>query len=250
MSESKTARFERIISEVAEARRGAAGIGTQAEKSVHAVLKSYYAPDSDATEVAVNGYIADICDTNSNRIVEIQTRQFYSMKNKLRAFLPEFDVTIVYPLPMIKTITNIDSDTGTVLSRRKSPRKRSIYEIFEEMYGIRDFLNDPHLHFKIVTLEAEEFRFKGLTEQHGRKTRVLSDIVPVRMLEEIDIYEVRDLIMFVPAELGSEFTRSTLASAAGISKYLAGYVAGLLYVTGLVTRDGTRLNREIVNKLE
>ena len=200
--------------------------------------------------MAVNGYIADICDTASNRIIEIQTRQFYSMKKKLEAFLPEFDVTIVYPLPVIKTLINIDSDTGTVLSRRKSPRKRSIYEIFEEMYGIRDFIRDPHLHFKIVSLEVEEYRFQGMTEQHGRKTRVLSDIIPVRILEETDIYEIRDLIMFLPEELGSEFTRSSLASAAGISKYLAGYVAGLFHVTGLVTRDGTRKNRELVHRIE
>ena len=250
MTETEQKRFEQIKNEVAGFNRGIAGIGTLSEKSVHAVLKNYYAPSKDALEVAVNGYVADICDTETNTIIEIQTRQFYTMKNKLRAFLPEFDLTIVYPLIMSKYVFNIDPDSGAVISKRKSPKKHSIYEIFVEMYGIRDFLNDPHLHFKVVTLEAEEYRYKGLSEQHGRKTKVLSDIIPLRILEEIDIYELRDLIMFLPEELGSEFTRSSLAKAAGISKTLSGYVAALMYVTGLVKRDGTRSNREVVNRIE
>ncbi len=250
MNEEDIVRFENIRKAVSDAGRGLAGIGTLSEKSVHAVLKAYYAPSPDDVEVAVNGYVADICDTRSNTITEIQTRQFCSMKKKLDAFLPEFDVTIVYPLPLHKYIYNIDPDTGAVLSKRKSPKKRCIYDIFVEMYGIRDYLKDPHLHFKIVSLETEEYRYRGLSEQHGRKTKILSDIMPVRVLEEIDIYEIRDLIMFLPEELGDEFTRTSLAQAAGISKYLAGYVAGLLYVTGLVSRDGTRSNRELVNRIE
>ncbi|MCR5324641.1 MAG: hypothetical protein K6E85_15400 [Lachnospiraceae bacterium] len=249
MTDAQQKRFEKIKNEVAGFNRGIAGIGTMGEKSVHAVLKNFYAPSKDTLEVAVNGYVADICDTNTNNIIEIQTRQFYSMKKKLKAFLPEFDVTIVYPLPVQKYVFNIDPETGSVITKRKSPKKRSIYDIFEEMYGIRDYLNDPNLHFKIVCLEAEEYRYKGLSEQHGRKTKILSDIVPVRILEEIDIYETRDLIMFLPEELGNEFTRTSLSAAAGISKALAGYVAALLYVTGLVTRDGTRSNREVVNRI-
>ena len=250
MTEADIARFEKIKNAVANAGRGLAGIGTLSEKSVHAVLKAYYAPSPDDLEVAVNGYVADICDTKTNTVIEIQTRQFYSMKKKLEAFLPEFDVTIVYPLPVQKYVYNIDPDTGAVLSKRKSPKKRSSYEIFEEMYGIRDYLKDPHLHFKIVALEVEEYRYQGLSEQHGRKFKVLSDIMPVRIVEETDIYEIRDLIMFLPEELGDEFTRSTLAKATGISKYLAGYVTALMYVTGLVTRDGSRLNRELVHRID
>lgn len=249
MTEAEVSRFESIRNAVADAGRGLAGIGTYGEKSVHAVLKAFYAPSPDDVEVAVNGYVADICDTKTNTVIEIQTRQFYTMKKKLEAFLPEFDVTIVYPLPVLKYIYNIDPDTGAVLSKRKSPKKRSIYDIFVEMYSIRDYLKDPHLHFRIVSLEAEEYRYKGLCEQHGKKQRILSDIMPVRILEEIDIYELRDLIMFLPGELGDEFTRSSLAKAAGIDKYLAGYVAGLLYVTGLVVRDGSRSNRELVHRI-
>ena len=244
MSTPDNDRFAEVKDRVLGYSRGKTGIGSLAEKSVHAVLKSYYAPNDDMIEVAINGFVADVCF--DDKIYEIQTRQFYTMKRKLDAFLPDFDVTIVYPLPVSKKIIKIDPETGLVQSRRKSPLKPCVYDAFFELYGIRDYLNNEHLHIKIVSLEVEDIRYIGMTEQHGRKKRTLSDLVPVRIVEETDIYEVRDMMMFIPPELGDEFTCSEFAAAAGINRYLAGYVVGLLYVTGVTTRDGSRRNREYV----
>ena len=36
------------------------GIGTLSEKTIHAVLKNYYAPDEDMHEIPIEGYVADI----------------------------------------------------------------------------------------------------------------------------------------------------------------------------------------------
>ena len=234
-SDAQILLFERLKESLAGFNKGIAGIGTLSEKSVHAVLKSYYAPNEDALEVAINGFVADVCD--GKEIFEIQTRHFYTMKRKLEAFLPEFDVTIVYPLPVSKTVVNIDSDTGAVLSRRKSPRKRGIYEIFYELYGIRDYIKDPHLHIRIVSMDVEEYRYQGLTEKHGRKIRVLSDVVPLHPISETDIFDTRDLMMFVPAELEEEFTVAEFAASAGISVDLTRYTLGLLTIAGVLERE-------------
>ncbi len=247
MTTAQKERFEKIRDEVAGKNRGIAGIGTLSEKSVHAVLKNYYAPDADALEVAVNGFFADVCF--DDRILEIQTRHFYTMKRKLDAFLPEFDVTVIYPVTAKKKIRNVDPETGLVTSSRSSPRHGSVYDIFPELYGLRDHLRDPHLHFKIVTLTVDEYRFIGMTEKHGRKKRVSSDCIPTEIIEEIDIFEPRDLIMFLPIGLGESFTRSQLAAAAGISRELAGYVTGLLKNLDLVNVSETRLGRELLYEI-
>ncbi|MCR5685879.1 MAG: hypothetical protein K6G81_10755 [Lachnospiraceae bacterium] len=230
-------RFEETKDAVLASRPHSMGFGSLAEKSVHAVLKRYYSPTDDDMEVPVGGFVADICYGMS--IIEIQTRQFYTMKRKLEAFLPEYDVTIVYPLPVSKTLFYIDPDTGKVKNRRKSNKKRNIYELFYEMYGIRDYINDPHLHFKALLYEAEEYRYQGLTEKHGRKERVLTDIVPARVLEEISIESVRDLMMFVPVELDDVFTTRDFARAAGIAWDLAGFCVGILKITGNIEKTGT-----------
>ena len=44
--------------EIAEKDRG--GIGTYNEKTLHAVLKNFFEPDSAYHEIPVNNYIADI----------------------------------------------------------------------------------------------------------------------------------------------------------------------------------------------
>lgn len=238
MSHPDNERFEMIKNRILNVSRGNTGIGSLSEKSVHAVLKSYYAPNDDMIEVAINGFVADVCfDRN---IYEIQTRQFYTMKRKLDAFLPEFDVTIVYPLPVKKTILRVDPDSGHITSRRVSPRKPGIYDVFYELYGIRDYLKNRHLHIKITSLEIEDIRFTGLTEQHGRRKRPLSDLVPVRILDETDIMDIRDMMMFVPPQLNEEFTCSEFARAAGIGTELARYVTGLLRITGILERNGRK----------
>ena len=36
------------------------GIGTLSEKTVHAVMKNYYAPDTDMHEIPIENFVADI----------------------------------------------------------------------------------------------------------------------------------------------------------------------------------------------
>lgn len=113
------------------------GIGTLSEKTVHAVLKNYYAPDEDMHEIPIEGSVADIY--TGTEIVEIQTRSFDRMRDKLRKFLPLYPVTIIYPIPYEKWLIWIDEETGEFSSRRKSPVKGNAYAAFRELYKIKIF---------------------------------------------------------------------------------------------------------------
>ena len=55
-----TERFDAIRDRIMHEKRARAGIGTYQEKTVHAILKDYYAPDPSMQEIPVAGYIADI----------------------------------------------------------------------------------------------------------------------------------------------------------------------------------------------
>ena len=132
------------------------GIGTLSEKTVHAVLKNYYAPDEDMHEIPIEGSVADIY--TGTEIVEIQTRSFDRMRDKLRKFLPLYPVTIIYPIPYEKWLIWIDEETGEFSSRRKSPVKGNAYAAFRELYKIKNFLLEENLHFKFVFLNMEEYR--------------------------------------------------------------------------------------------
>ena len=65
-------RFLKICLRYRENIRERSGIGTLGEKTVHAVLKDYFEPNSEYQEIKVDGYFADIA--RKGEIFEIQTR--------------------------------------------------------------------------------------------------------------------------------------------------------------------------------
>ena len=85
-------RFEAAKNRVIGINRERQGIGTLSEKTVHAVLKNYYAPDTDMHEIPIENFVADIF--TGTEIIEIQTRSFQVMRRKLDAFLK------IYPVRM------------------------------------------------------------------------------------------------------------------------------------------------------
>ena len=89
-------RFILAREKVLSGEMGKNGIGTLGEKTLHAVIKNYLEPREELQEVRVNGYVADIC--RENQIWEVQTRNFNTLRRKLEAFLPEYKVTVVYPI--------------------------------------------------------------------------------------------------------------------------------------------------------
>ena len=75
-----TERFERARGRVIGIERQRLGIGTLSEKTVHAVLKNYYAPDEDMHEIPIENFVADIFDGEA--VIEIQTRSFQNMRGR------------------------------------------------------------------------------------------------------------------------------------------------------------------------
>ena len=141
MTSEETARFTAAKERIIGKNRERNGIGTLSEKTVHAVLKNYYAPDETQHEIPVEGCVADIF--NGKEIIEIQTRSFDRMRPKLERFLPLYPVTIVYPIPYCKHVFWIDEETGEISGGRKSPLKGSPYLAFKELYRIKAYLQDP-----------------------------------------------------------------------------------------------------------
>ena len=68
------ARFEQAKQKIIGMNRERQGIGTLGEKTIHAVLKNYYAPDCEMQEIPIENFVADIF--TGTEIIEIQTRSF------------------------------------------------------------------------------------------------------------------------------------------------------------------------------
>lgn len=232
--------FSEAYQRTAYVNRERQGIGTLGEKTLHALLKNYFEPDRTKHEIRVGTYYADIFD--GEQIIEIQTRQFNKLREKLAAFLPDYRVTIVYPVLGRKWLYWLDKESGEVSKGRLSPRKGSVYEVCAELYKIKAYLKNPNLHLRVLVLEAEEYRYLDGWSRDKKKGSSKYDKVPTKLLDELCIESLQDYRRFLPEGLPTEFGTQEFAKAAHISRKLAQVVLNILYDTGTVERVGKQGN--------
>jgi len=241
-------RFEEAKNRIIGIDRQRLGIGTLSEKTVHAILKNYYEPDEDKQEIPIENYVADIYA--DGEIIEIQTRQFNKLRDKLSAFLPLYPVTIVYPIPREKWLIWIDEESGELSKKRKSPAKGNPYVAFAELYKIKMYLKNPNLRLKLVLLDMEEYRLLNGWSKDKKKGSTRYDRIPTRLVEEIDISCIQDYMQFVPYELEGNFTTKEFAKAVRISPTLSQVVLNILYHVGTVERVGKKGNAYLYQVVE
>ena len=205
-----TERFERARGRVIGIERQRLGIGTLSEKTVHAVLKNYYAPDEDMHEI----------------------------RRKLAAFLPLYPVTIVYPIPHVKWLHWMDEETGEISPGRKSPKKGNAYQAFIELYKIRPFLKDPNLRLRLDLIDMEEYRLLNGWSRDKKKGSDRFDRIPLTFVEEVRVDRREDYMQFIPYEIPEEFTAKDFAACAKIPVRLAQTVLLLLTDLLIVERIG------------
>lgn len=233
-------RFEAARNKIIGGERNPKGIGTLTEKTVHAVLKNYYQPDPSKQEIPIGNLVADIF--TGEEILEIQTRNFFPLRKKLEAFLPDYPVTIIYPLPYQKWVIWIDEETGELTPKRKSPKTGSLYDAFKELYKIKDFLSHCHLTIKVVFLDMEEYRLlNGWSRDRKRGSRRY-DRIPLSLVEETTLTCPEDYLQLLPYGLEEPFSVKTFAKAVKIKQDRASQILQILYQFNLVERIGKKGN--------
>lgn len=234
--------FKEACDKIIGRQQGLHGIGTLGEKTVHAVLKYYYAPEERYHEVRIGNFIADIC--KEGEIIEIQTRHFHTMRSKLDYFLQDYEVTIVYPVPHIKYLRWVDPATGEISPARKCPKKGKIYDIVPELYKIKPYLSNEHLHFILIFLDMEEYRILDGWSKDKKKGSTKTDKIPLSLVNEWRIDVKEDFLNFLPQlncpgpGLPEKFTSKDVSAVCKIPTQTAGILLNILYDLKLIDRIG------------
>lgn len=228
--------FHKVRDRIVGIQRERYGIGTLAEKTMHNILKNYYSKGEDYQEIPVNEFVADIY--MDGHIIEIQTGNFNKLRRKLDSFLPEYKVTIVYPLVYTRYLTYIDKETGAMSPKRKSTRKDTYYTAFKELYKIKMYLNHPNLSIKLVMLEADEYKLESGNSRSKRRRAEKYDIVPRELIDEMHITRPEDFIQLIPVELEDEFTAKDFSKAAKIHISYGQLILNVFNYLGIVNRVG------------
>ena len=231
-----TERFERARGRVIGIERQRLGIGTLSEKTVHAVLKNYYAPDEDMHEIPIENFVADIFDGEA--VIEIQTRSFQNMRRKLAAFLPLYPVTIVYPIPWHKWVHWIQPDTGEVSKGRRSPKTGHLYMLLPELYRIRPYLMHPHLCLLPILIDLREYRYQDGWGRDGKRGSHRADRVPFEIGPAKLLTGPADYISLLPDSLPESFTMKDFIKATRFSPRSASYALSVLREIGVARQIG------------
>lgn len=265
ISYTDTQRFRRIVIDVmSEACKidvddESGGIGTLAEKQMHAAIKRFICPDESCHEVIIDGshgcikspdsendntkaskkrkFVADIL--SGNTIYEIQTGSFEPLREKLLWILENtsYNIILIHPIAEIKWVSLIDSD-GNIGPRKKSPRRGKLNDIARELYYIRDLLSSPRFSLVILMMEAEQYKKNTVKDGRKRPRYKKYELIPISLLRAHIFTDISDLSCFIPDILPERFTvkqYSTETKIIGIDAY--SIVKTLCYV-GLLEEDG------------
>lgn len=238
MTAEEIRRFEAAKEKIIGQSRERNGIGTLSEKTVHAVLKNYYAPDEEMQEIPVENCVADIY--TGVDIVEIQTRSFDRMRQKLDRFLPLYPVTIVYPIPYIKRLFWIDEESGEISAGRKSPVTGNPYMAFPELYKIKMYLKDPNLRIRLTFLNMEEYKLLNGWSRDKKRGSSRYDRIPVSIEKELEFTCPQDYMQLIPYELKEPFTVADFGKEVHIRRELAGTVLNILNYLEVIEKDGKK----------
>ncbi len=193
-------------------------INTYNESSLHKKFKIAAAEKYGAqTEQSVGPYICDALAPDGT-IIEIQTGSFTHICGKLADLLKTHRVRLIYPL-MTAVYLEYRDGNDRLLSRRKSPVKRGIYHIFDELTALHSVLPHKNFSFEAVETSAVKTRIKtaepvqSANKRRRYKKDWLAADTDVEKTGTSRIFcSARDYLNLLPKNLPQEFTVKDLSA--------------------------------------
>ena len=211
-------------------------IGTLGEKSLHAALKVWCAQQGDRLEEWVDGFHIDI--VRQGRLIEIQTTNFSSQKQKLKTLTKTHQLRLVFPIAMQKWIVRLAGDGHTCLGRRKSPKKENVFQLFGELVSIPDLIKRKNFSIEVLLIKAEEIRCDDGLGSWRRKGVSIMDRSLLDVVDSHIFNTPADFVSLMPADLPKRFSTLDLAKGIDQPRWLAQKMAYCLRIMGVVDAVG------------
>ena len=208
------------------------GIGQLNEKPLHAALKAWYAQPGDQIEVQVDGYVIDV--KHGDLLIEIQTANFASIKQKLMALTHDHQVRLVYPIPVEKWLVKLSKDGREGATRRKSPKRGKVADVCWELVSFPGLVRKANFSLEVLLTREEEVRRHGGKRKWRRRGWVVEERRLLDVVERCLFERAEDLRTLLPAEMDEPFTTKDLAAAMDGGRGLAQKMAYCLNKAGVI----------------
>lgn len=203
------ARFDRLCREAMLARPDSGeGIGTLAEKRMHAIIKQFLCDDPACQEVKLNGtrFVSDI--RIGNEIYEVQTGSFFPMKKKIAYYLEHTDctVTVVHPIPVLRWSSWVDPKSMEISPRKRVTRACRPSDLLPELWWLAPHLQNARLRFCLLLLETQDFKLLDGSSPDRKRHATHYERIPLSLQGELHFSCPAELSALIPSDLPAHFT--------------------------------------------
>ncbi len=156
-------------------------------------------------------------------------------------------VTVVKPIVAGKTIVKKAAKGGNVVSRRASPKRGQILDLFDELVHFTNVFPHARLTLEVLLVEIEESRYPG----HGRRRRWRANDHEVEDQRLVAIHgkhrfrTAADVARLVRCPLPVPFHTGHLAQSLGVRRWAAQRIAYCLHRMGAMKAVGKEGNARL-----
>lgn len=205
------------------------------ETTLHQQLKHSYAPDDSQTEVTLGAYRIDA--VRDDELIEIQCASLSAIRDKCQTLLKRHRLRVVKPVVMRTRIVKIKRAGGKVTSRRMSPKRGNVLDVFEELIYFTRVFPHGNLTIEIPLVHVEQVRSpkRGRRRRSWHKDYRVEDTRLESIESTIEIRVPEDLLDLIglPKE-SAPFNTADLAAWTDLPRWKTQQIAYVLRKTGAV----------------
>jgi hypothetical protein len=183
------------------------------ERSLHSEIKKVYSLPGDQFEVKLDNYIVDIL--RGQLIIEVQTKNFSALKEKLQTLIAKHQVRLVYPLAEKKWITTCTKE-NIIINKRRSPKKGRLTDLFRELVMISHIVGNENFSLEVLLIDEEEVRCNDGKGSWRRRGVSIKERRLLQVNSRILFQNKADYLAILPINLNQVFTNKELSKLAKI----------------------------------
>ncbi|QDT05852.1 hypothetical protein K227x_42570 [Rubripirellula lacrimiformis] len=225
------------------------------ETTLHQQLKLVYADDPSQTEVVLGRYRIDAIRQDADRgpeLVEVQCASLSAIRDKCRQLLKSHTLRVVKPIVIRTRIIKLAKRGGAVKSRRMSPKRGSVLDLFDEMIYFTRVFPHTNLTMDVPLLHVEQVRVPSKTKRRRswHKDYQVEDVRLESIQETLEINEPADLLSLLNLPDGIQnFNTADLAAAIDRPRWHAQQIAYVLRKTGAIDQTGRNKAGVVYNRV-
>ena len=209
------------------------------ETTLHQQLKRGYAKDDASTEVVIGRYRIDAI--RDEELIEVQCASLSAIRDKCQNLLKRHSLRVVKPVVLRTRIAKAKNGDSPITSRRMSPKRGSVLDVFDELIYFTRVFPHPNLVLEIPLIHIEQLRLPNTKRRRWRKNYKVGDVRLESIEETIELRQPADLLelLDLPENL-TNFNTADLAAIIDRPRWNAQQIAYVLRKTGAIDSMGRK----------